>query len=322
MKYKTLVVGLGNIGMGYDFDKNPQFFISTHCQAVNVHPNFELMGGVDPNLLTRKNFQSKFSKPVFSDIQDVSKDLNPDIITISTPTNKHYENIKHAIEFSPKLVLIEKPLAYNKLEIEKIINLCNSYPHINIGVNYIREFEPLYYKFAKKIKNGFLGFPLKIIIKYSKGVINNGSHFIQYISNFMGSLTELKVINNGRKWEGVDPEPDIFANYENGEVYLLAFREEDYSSCTIEILGKNGKITIDSKGDKIYHYEVIQDEKFSNYNILNEDSKVYKSDITKYQYYVYDNIFESLKNKSSLKCNLNSIRRTLEFYNILENRLK
>ena len=41
------MVGLGQIGMGYDYKLNDEKYILTHCQTINIHPDFELVGGVD-----------------------------------------------------------------------------------------------------------------------------------------------------------------------------------------------------------------------------------------------------------------------------------
>ena len=52
MKYKSLVIGLGQISLGYDYSITPLKKIKTHTQALSNHKNFELTTGSDP--LTQK----------------------------------------------------------------------------------------------------------------------------------------------------------------------------------------------------------------------------------------------------------------------------
>ena len=47
MKIETLVVGLGKIGMLYDYKKKKHF--NNHCDAIKNHSFFKLIGGVDIN---------------------------------------------------------------------------------------------------------------------------------------------------------------------------------------------------------------------------------------------------------------------------------
>ena len=42
--FSCLIVGLGNIGMGYDINKKN---IQSHSKSIEVHNGFNLLGGVD-----------------------------------------------------------------------------------------------------------------------------------------------------------------------------------------------------------------------------------------------------------------------------------
>ena len=82
---------------------------------------------------------------------------------------------------SPKLLLIEKPLSFSFEEAKEIIQI-GTEKNFSLAVNYIREFEPHHRALIDKINDEELGFPIKIVCWYSKGFINNGSHFLQLIS--------------------------------------------------------------------------------------------------------------------------------------------
>jgi len=50
MNIQALIVWLGQIGMGYDYHCSADDFIATHARALYLHPDFELVGGVDSSL--------------------------------------------------------------------------------------------------------------------------------------------------------------------------------------------------------------------------------------------------------------------------------
>ena len=55
--YSALIVGLGQIGMGYDLSLAPDQFVYSHARALSLNPEFKLVGGVDPDRAKRRDFQ-------------------------------------------------------------------------------------------------------------------------------------------------------------------------------------------------------------------------------------------------------------------------
>ena len=153
MSIKTLIIGLGQIGQGYDYDLNHEKYILTHSQALQAHPNFELTGGIDLFDENRKRFQKKFNKPSFSEIDDVKKNADLDLVVVAVPTEKHLEIVKKIVSIhSPKLILIEKPLSFSFEEAKEIIQI-GTEKNFSLAVNYIREFEPHHRALIDKIND-------------------------------------------------------------------------------------------------------------------------------------------------------------------------
>ena len=124
MKIKTLIIGLGNIGMLYDFKKKNHY--NNHCESVNIHPNFELLGGVDINKRKNQLFEGKYNLPSFNQIYLAYKRLIPELIIISTPTaskDKIYKLIMKK-KILPKAFLIEKPGSYSYKSFKKFSDFC------------------------------------------------------------------------------------------------------------------------------------------------------------------------------------------------------
>jgi len=65
----------------------------------------------------------------------------------------------------------------------------------------------------KLIHEGKFGKIYKGTIWYTKGIIENGSHFVDLFQWLLGEAQEVQVMNPGRKWDGHDPEPDLQINF-------------------------------------------------------------------------------------------------------------
>ena len=88
---KVLIIGLGNIGLLYDFNKkNMQL---THSTAFFNNKSFKLIGGVDKSKNKINLFKKKFNTEGFTEIGHALEKLSPDIIVISTETDKHLKII-------------------------------------------------------------------------------------------------------------------------------------------------------------------------------------------------------------------------------------
>lgn len=322
MKIKTVIIGLGQIGQGYDYDFNYDKYILTHCQAIQAHPNFELVAGIDISQKNRIKFKKKFNVPSFVEISDLKLIEEVDIVVVAVTTEVHLGVVKQIVSiFSPKLILIEKPLSNSFEKAQEIIRIGRE-KEVPIAVNYIREYEPIHREFFERIKNNELGNSLKVVCWYSKGIINNGSHFFQMLSNFMGDIKNIQIINDkGRKWNNIDPEPTIEISYQKGQVYFIPVKEENFSLFEMEVIGSKGKIKYYNGGSHIEWWHVSDDPIFNNYKKLEVEPRVIKTNINKYQYYVYDNIAEYFEGKVDLHCNGENALKTSQVLDQIQQKL-
>ena len=312
---------MGQIGQGYDYDLSYEKYILTHCQAIQAHPNLELVAGIDISHENRKKFKKKFNVPSFVEISDLTCIEDVDLVVVATPTEAHLGIVKKIVSIlSPKLILIEKPLSILFEEAQEIIRIGKE-KRVPIAVNYIREYEPIHRELFEKIKNNELGNPLKVVCWYSKGIINNGSHFVQLLSNFMGSVLDINIINDGRKWNEVDPEPVLEIIYQNGRTYFIPVEEENYSLFEMEVVGSKGKIKYYNGGSHYDLWHVNTDPVFKNYKKLEAEPITSKTDLNKYQYYVYNNIAEYFEGNSNLYCDGKSALKTAQILDQIQQKI-
>ena len=53
-RFTAAVVGLGQVGQGYDYNSPDDSVILTHSTALKFHPRFESIGGVDQDPVQRE----------------------------------------------------------------------------------------------------------------------------------------------------------------------------------------------------------------------------------------------------------------------------
>jgi predicted dehydrogenase len=296
---KSAIIGLGQIGQGYDYNSDHQHFILTHAAALSTHGAYKLIAGVDTCEANRVRFEKKFHCAAYDDTISLLEKYHLDVVIIAVPTECHYKVFKEVLKLKPKAILCEKPLSFSLPEAKEMLDEAKRH-QIILVVNYMRRFEPSVLKLKEELHNQKIGEIYKVIVKYSKGIFNNASHFIDLLIFLFGSVLEVRLIKKGRKWNNQDPEPDFYLRFSGIDAYFLAFREESFSVAEMEIFGSSGSIQYKNGGEKISIQTVIPDPNFSNYCILSPEVEVVSNGMQRYQWHVLENLYQYLMGKQSL----------------------
>lgn len=300
MTYKALVIGLGQIGMGYDINAEPSVRVATLARAFSLHSEYELAGGVDTDNVRRELFQAKYKLPAFADVEAAINQTKPDIIAIAVPTNAHYQVFSEVMRLGRfKAILCEKPLSYDLAEAAEMVRLAAE-SGISLFTNYMRRCDSAVTEVSRRIAcNEVIG-PIKGICWYSKGLFNNGSHFLNLFQYWLGDVIDFQVIDSGRLWEGHDPEPDVKIKFKLGEVYFHAAQEENFSYHSVELIAKNGRLRYE-RGSMIWQAS-ISDNDNEGYVILNSEAEFIKSDTARIQWAVVDQMARHLAGGDTSIC--------------------
>ena len=106
-KIKFAVIGCGHIG-------------KRHAEMISRNENSELVALVDIKPKFELQIDS-LNVPLFSSLDDLfQSEIDVDVVNIATPNGFHAENALFSLE-NNKHIVIEKPMALNKLDAEKII---------------------------------------------------------------------------------------------------------------------------------------------------------------------------------------------------------
>lgn len=296
MAEKCLLIGLGQIGMGYDLGNESTNVVLTHARAFSLHSSFELSGAVDPEFGRRELFEKFFGCPSFPTIASALQALSPSVVVIATPTEQHHLTLREVLANStPKIILCEKPLAYDIEEARQMVEACESVG-VSLFVNYMRRAEPGAIEIKARIESGQIEVPIKGVVWYSKGFLHNGSHFFNLLEFWLGPFVKATMLNVGRLWDGRDPEPDVQVDFELGRVIFMAAWEEAFSHYTIELLSTSGRLRYDQGGELITWQSTQVDPQIAGYEVLQTNAETISNEMNRYQLHVVNNIAIALTN--------------------------
>ncbi|MBQ6028805.1 MAG: Gfo/Idh/MocA family oxidoreductase, partial [Treponema sp.] len=138
-KYTAAVVGTGRIGWTLGYDKKREQPAS-HVMALKKNRRIKLVAGVDINPSALAAFHKK--NPLvraYPSLDELYKNFSPDILVVAVNEDAHLSVALDAISRSPKLLVLEKPVALNLKEAGKIKAAAKNFG-VPILVNHERRF--------------------------------------------------------------------------------------------------------------------------------------------------------------------------------------
>lgn len=300
MTYKTLVIGLGQIGMGYDLKGDPQTRVATLARAFAEHDEFDLVGGVDSSAERRELFTAHYARPALSNVATALEETAPAVVAIAVPTAAHYPVLLEVLQAPGiKSILCEKPLSYDLTEATEMVELA-ARAGVRLYTNYMRRCDRAVVEVRRRLLHGEIAGPIKGVCWYSKGLFNNGSHFLNLLQFWLGEVRGFEIIDRGRLWSGHDPEPDLKVRFESGEIYFHAAREENFSYHSVELVAANGRLRYE-RGSMSWQ-PAVADRNNAGYVVLNPAAEAIESDAPRLQWFVADQMARDLAGEAASIC--------------------
>ncbi len=292
-----MIIGLGQIGMGYDLNLDQKKAVYTHARALSAHSKFELVCGVDNVESLRDLFKQHYNQPAYPDIASALQVQTVSVVVIASPTAHHNLVLKEVLAYSiPKVILCEKPLAYDLLEAREMVETCES-AGVKLFVNYMRRADPGVIEIKARIKSHQIAAPIKGVVWYSKGFLHNGSHFFNLLEFWLGPFVSAKILDAGRLWDKQDPEPDVQVEFKGGKVVFISAWEESFSHYTIELLSPSGRLRYEQGGESIAWQSTQADPNISSYEILQAVPEMIVNGMSRYQWHVADQLANALADR-------------------------
>lgn len=301
--WSAVVVGLGNIGLGYDYGRAPtdDSFVATHTQAALVHPRVALVGGVDASADRRSAFVRKANAPAAPRVADLSVGGPVDIVCLAVPTALHAPIFREVVEvLRPRLVLCEKPLAPSVEQGRAMIEIARR-AQVALAVNFVRRMgRGGQLMHQELIKEGLIGDLRRVRGWYSKGLLNNGSHWLDWTLHLLGStgveVGSTRLVRRLVDREDLDVDFDL--HFPAGAVASFrAWPHERFELMEIDFLGDRGRIHCHGGGVRVDVDLVEDDPDFPGYKILVRSKKAWDPAFERYQLQCLEHVVEYLEGR-------------------------
>ena len=198
-----------------------------------------------------------------TDCNEILQDKDVDLVFITTKHNMHAKMVIDVIK-SGKSVFVEKPLALNYDELNKIIDLYDS-SNVNVSVGFNRRFSPLAIQIKKAL--GEDTNPINLVANMNAGflpkdlwvhdmevgggrIIGEACHFIDLCVYLTGSKVKSVCMNS----MGVNPQENtdnasILLKFENGSNAVINYfsnGSKSYSKERIELYSQDRTMVLDN----------------------------------------------------------------------------
>jgi len=319
MIHRTLLIGLGKIGMGYDIGTYARDAVFSHARAVSIHKDFELVAAVESDQEKRNLFTSTYKRPAYSTLIEALRNIEVEVAIVTTPSATHYSVIQQLLEISPpKLLLCEKPLALRHQEGSDIVAMCEK-RGVQLVVNYMRRSEPGAMKVGEWLSESRICPPVVGVVWYSGGFFNNGSHFFNLARSWLGRKLSGKPLSVPIFRTDGDIELDVEIEFEKGRLMFLRSPIENASHHSIEMLASNGRLKYDFNGEVIEWYPLMQGDSLSGSRSLSRTAQTIRSELSFYQLHVLNQVSRSLAGRHAALCDGYDALETLsDMHSILE----
>ena len=286
------VVGLGRIGLEFDYGSDSPDFVLTHSRAYAMHPGFRLVAGVDRDAGQRRRFETLYRAPAFESVAAMHAAIQPEVLSVAVATPALTATFREALEGRPKAILCEKPFALDAEEASASLELAR-HAGCTVMVNYIRRYEPGVRALRALLADGTLGTVEKGQAWYAKGLYNNASHTIDLLRLLLGEVDAVEVLKPGRVL-GRDCEPDFLVRIGHAEIWFLAHAYENYSFGSLDLLAGKGRVLYGRGGHEIDLWKVEPSAVFEGYRVLGAAPERIPTAMSRYQAHVLDGLWATV----------------------------
>ena len=210
---KAVVIGCGKIGSEFaDDPMKDRIGIYSHAEAYHECLETELVGVCDTSEKQALAAGRRWGLDhVYYDARQLLENTRPDLVSICTPDSTHASLGRLAMDFSSvKGVLMEKPLSTTLNEGAALVKLAER-KGIKLAVNYSRRYSKAFRKLKEKLNQGDIGAIQAVHGYYTKGVIHNGTHWIDILRFLVGEIVEGEMIKlNKLLVEDADVDAHLF----------------------------------------------------------------------------------------------------------------
>jgi len=305
-KYTAAVIGIGRIGMLLESDPK-RLKPATHFGMWLAQDQVDLIAVCDNNPRNLEIAKSKLpSVKTFLSAREMLQKVRPDIVSIATWKDTHYEIIKLCVDFGIPAIVCEKPIAEKYEHAKEIVERIKQ-NGVHLFINHRRRFDPLLYPLREGLKIGMIGEIIQVSTYYVYGLVTTGTHVIDTLRFFLkdvaGEITwVIGIPNKFRHFHPQDdPCIDGFVGFENGlKASLQSLNIKDYDIMNYYFYGRKGLMILKNIGRDIEIYKVKDSPEHEYFaELINKPIKKLGGKPRNQFGYLADNVIDCLKGRAT-----------------------
>lgn len=303
--YRAAIIGLGKIGFEQDASLDKRYVI-TYARALSMHKGFKLVRGFDIDARRRNAFEKKYKVPAchYRELKENLSDI--DLVVIAVPARNHFEVFKKVASCSSlRMVIVEKPLALDLKQARQMLAISKKKRFL-LYVNYFRRVDPGIRRLKQCIERKKWAGLRHVNIYYGRGLLNNGSHFIDLITFLLGQPDCIKLLRKN----GSD-NPDFIFCYKQLSVYFKSCPYIDYNLKEMDFVFKEARVRYLS----LPATQLLLPEKkscFGTSELVEVGNKGFHLDLERYMFTVIEHIYNVLSGEAGLESSGQAALHTLK----------
>lgn len=294
-RYTVALVGCGRIGYSLGLDAKREQPAS-HTMALRGNSRIQLVAGCDTDPDNRAVWTAAIPHAtVYESSSELYKKHRTDIVTVAVPESAHETEAEAAIKSGARLVILEKPVAVNSGEAERIRSLSTQYG-VPVMINHERRFADDY-RCAKKymeqigsLQSIYASLSSSLVVynpdeeatgAYS--LIHDGTHLVDAVLYFLDDTDLPAPVLTGVYKDEKQNIRQLSAHYALPacpDITLTISGRSRYFGFEIQINGTEGRICIGNGYLKCYKRQ--ESPLYTGFYSLLSDSSVVKPEKTRY----------------------------------------
>ncbi len=252
--YRAAIVGCGRMGGFIDDEVRwacSSMLPYSHAQAFVESPLTELVAGCDANEEKLQQWGERFGlRALYTDVGRMMAEVQPDIVSVCTPTCARYEATLAVAAGKPKAVFVEKPLAECLREADEMIAACEAVGAVT-AINTSRRWHQVWNRAAELIARGEIGRPLTAVTYGVAGISHNGSHLIDTLRHLLGDDVDWligHIDDEARAATEEDVTGLALMHFKGGTHAYVNMIDPGVTSFEIDVVGETGRIRVFANG--------------------------------------------------------------------------
>jgi len=244
---KAAVIGCGRIGSTIDdeIDRWSSHMLPySHAARYAEAPQTQLVAGCDADPEKAETFRQRWgTAEAFCDIHEMMRAAQPDIVSIATQTATRVEAALAAIEHNPRALFIDKPVAENLADTDRLMGACRE-RGIVVAVNCSRVWGPRAIQARELLQEGIIGDLRSVTAFCGGGLSHMGSHIITFMTFYAGPVSWVV----GQTAPAPEGQPDrdvggrVLLQFEGGAHGYLNMLDAGPVGVELDLVGTKGRI--------------------------------------------------------------------------------